>query len=59
MCQMVIIDDEKWVIKSLLSTIRSQTWFKLAGEAADGVKGLQLLEDVKPGLSWPERPPME
>lgn len=52
MCRMVIIDDEKWVIKSLISTIQNQQWFELIGEATDGVSGLQLLQGARPELAF-------
>lgn len=52
MYSMVIIDDEKWVVRSLVSTIRSQPWFRLEGEAYDGLSGLRLLEEKRPQLAF-------
>ncbi len=52
MYRMVIIDDEKWVVKSLSATLRSQGWFELAGEAYDGLNGLMLLRERRPELAF-------
>ncbi len=52
MYQAVIIDDEKWVVKSLLATIKGQTFFEIIGEAYDGVTGLSLIETKKPDLAF-------
>ncbi len=43
MYSMVVIDDEKWVVRSLVSAIRGQAHFGLEGEAYDGLAGLRLL----------------
>lgn len=52
MFQMAVIDDEQWVVRSLMSAIQPQQWFELVGEAYDGVSGLRLLEDKRPGLAF-------
>lgn len=48
----VIIDDEKWIVKSLISTIEDQEYFKIIGEAYDGISGLALIEELKPDLAF-------
>jgi two-component system, response regulator YesN len=48
----VIIDDEKWVVKSLAATIKDQEYFKISGEAYDGLSGLELIKQVKPELAF-------
>lgn len=50
MYRAIIIDDEKWVIKSLIATIKDQTWFEIVGEAYDGVSGLSLIRELNPDL---------
>ncbi len=52
MYRMVIIDDEKWAVRSLLSILRGQSLFELAGEAYDGPGGLMLLQREKPDLAF-------
>ncbi len=52
MYRMVVIDDEKWSVRSLLSILRGQSWFELAGEAYDGPSGLMLLQREKPDLAF-------
>jgi two-component system response regulator YesN len=49
---MVIIEDEKLVIKSLRASLDWQAQgFQIVGEATNGLDGLTLLEDVKPDLA--------
>ena len=36
MYQAIIIDDEQWVIKSLIATIENQEYFEIVGEFYDG-----------------------
>ena len=48
----VIIDDEKWVVRSLISTIKDQELFKVVGEAYDGISGLEMIEELKPELAF-------
>ena len=50
MFRAVIIDDEKWVIRSLLATIKGQEYFDIIGEAYDGISGLELITELKPDL---------
>ena len=40
MYRAVIIDDEKWVIKSLRALLINQDYFEIIGEAYNGVTGL-------------------
>lgn len=48
----VIIDDEKWVIKSLKSILQNQTYFEIIGEAYNGVTGLNLILQQNPDLAF-------
>lgn len=50
MYQAIIIDDERWVVKSLLATIRGQTLFNVVGEAYDGISGIELIRRRNPDL---------
>lgn len=52
MYRAVIIDDEKWVIRSLLATIEGQEYFDIVGEAYNGITGLELLEKEQPDLAF-------
>lgn len=52
MYRAVIIDDEKWVIRSLTATIKGQTNFEIIGEAYDGISGLELIKELKPDLAF-------
>jgi two-component system response regulator YesN len=47
-----IIDDEKWVVRSLTSTIEGQEFFTIIGEAYDGLSGLELIREKKPDLAF-------
>lgn len=48
----VIIDDEKWVIKSLQAILNTQAYFEVVGVAYNGVTGLDLLIEKKPDLAF-------
>ena len=48
----IIIDDEKWVVRSLVSTIRDQQYFNIIGEAYDGISGMEMIEELKPELAF-------
>ena len=51
MIKFVIIDDERWVRSVLKNAVPwSRLGFELAGEAADGERGLRLVERTDPGL---------
>jgi len=48
----IIIDDEKWVVRSLISTIQDQKYFRIVGEAYDGISGMEMIEKLKPELAF-------
>lgn len=52
MYKAIIIDDEKWVIKSLIATIKGQEFFTIIGEAYDGISGLEMIRNQKPDLAF-------
>lgn len=41
MYQAIVIDDEKWVVKSLIATIKNQNYFEITTEFYDGLSGLE------------------
>lgn len=52
MYQAIIIDDEKWVIKSLIATISDQQYFEIVGEFYDGASALAYIQEHKPDLAF-------
>lgn len=52
MYQAIIVDDEKWVIKSLISTIENQNYFEISGEFYDGHSALSYIREYKPDLAF-------
>lgn len=52
MYQAIIIDDEKWVVKSLVSMIRDQTMFNVTDQFYDGLSGLDCLREHQPDLAF-------
>ncbi|MDL2300950.1 AraC family transcriptional regulator [Lachnospiraceae bacterium OttesenSCG-928-D06] len=52
MYQAIVIDDEKWVIKSLIATIKHQEYFSITNEFYDGVSGLEYIRTNKPDLAF-------
>lgn len=52
MYQAIIIDDEKWVIKSLIATIADQNYFEFVGEFYDGASAFAYLREHKPDLAF-------
>jgi two-component system response regulator YesN len=52
MYRAIIIDDEKWVVRSLAATIKDQVNFEIVGEAYDGLSGLELIKQLKPDLAF-------
>lgn len=48
----IIIDDEKWVVKSLIATIKDQEYFKIVGEFYDGLSGLEYIRKHQPELAF-------
>ncbi len=52
MYRAVIVDDEKWVVRSLTAALKEQQFFEIIGEAYDGFSGLELIEQQKPDLAF-------
>lgn len=52
MYQAIIIDDEKWVVKSLVAMIKDQTMFNVADQFYDGLSGLAFLREHQPDLAF-------
>lgn len=48
----IIIDDEKWVVTSLLSTIKEQEYFDICEVFNNGQKGLDYIREHKPALAF-------
>ena len=48
----IVIDDEKWVVKSLIATIEDQSWFSITQTFYDGMSGLEYLRSHKPDLAF-------
>lgn len=48
----IIIDDEKWVVKSLLSTIKDQKYFEIKEVFYNGLSGLEYIRNNKPSLAF-------
>ena len=49
MYQAIVIDDEKWVVKSLIATIKNQDYFEITTEFYDGLSGLEYIR-ILPGM---------
>lgn len=52
MYEAIVIDDEKWVIKSLLATIKDQNYFTVNAEFYDGISGLEYIRAHQPDLAF-------
>ncbi|MGI6107018.1 MAG: response regulator transcription factor [Lachnospiraceae bacterium] len=52
MYRTVIIDDEKWVIKSLIASLGHPDDIEIIGECSDGISGMRFLRDEKPDLAF-------
>ncbi|MGF7145997.1 two-component system response regulator YesN [Anaerotaenia torta] len=52
MYQVIVIDDEKWVVKSLIATIRDQEYFEIKAELYDGLSGLEYIREHQPDLAF-------
>lgn len=52
MYQAIIIDDEQWVIKSLIATIEDQEYFEIIGEFYDGFSAFSYIQEHKPDLAF-------
>lgn len=50
MYQAIVIDDEKWVVKSLIATIKNQDYFEITTEFYDGLSGLEYIRIHQPAL---------
>ena len=48
----IVIDDEKWVVKSLIATIRNQDYFEITEEFYDGLSGLEYIRAHQPDLAF-------
>lgn len=52
MYEAIIIDDEKWVVTSLLSTIKSQEYFEINEVFHNGLLGLEYIRNKQPVLAF-------
>lgn len=52
MYQAIIIDDEKWIVKSLIATIKNQEYFQITEEFYDGLSGLEYIRTHEPDLAF-------
>lgn len=52
MYQAIVIDDEKWVVKSLIATIKNQEYFDITAEFYDGLSGLEYIRTHHPALAF-------
>ena len=52
MYQAIVIDDEKWVVKSLIATIKNQDYFEITTEFYDGLSGLEYIRIHQPALAF-------
>jgi len=52
MYQAIIIDDEQWVIKSLIAIIEDQEYFEIVGEFYDGFSAFSYIQEHKPDLAF-------
>ncbi len=52
MYKIVIIDDEKWVVKSLRAMLQGQGAFSVVGEAYNGLQGWELIKKETPDLAF-------
>lgn len=52
MYQAIVIDDEKWVVKSLIATIKNQEFFEITEEFYDGLSGLDYIRAHQPALAF-------
>lgn len=48
----IVIDDEKWVVKSLIATIKNQDYFEITQEFYDGLSGLEYIRTHQPDLAF-------
>ena len=52
MYQAIVVDDEKWVVKSLIATIKNQDLFEITEEFYDGLSGLDYIRSRQPALAF-------
>ena len=52
MYQAIVIDDEKWVVKSLIANIKNQDYFEITTEFYDGLSGLEYIRIHQPALAF-------
>lgn len=52
MYQAIIIDDEKWVVKSLIATLKDMEHFRITAELYDGISAMQYLKENEPDLAF-------
>ena len=52
MYQAIVIDDEKWVVKSLIGTIKDQEYFEITTVFYDGLSGLDYIRSHQPALAF-------
>ena len=52
MYQAIVVDDEKWVVKSLIATIKNQDLFEITEEFYAGLSGLDYIRSRQPAPSW-------
>lgn len=52
MYEAIILDDEKWVVKSLISTIQNQDYFEIKEVFYNGLTGLEYIRNHKPDLAF-------
>lgn len=52
MYKAIVIDDEKWVVKSLIATLKDQPYFEITNEFYDGLTGLEYIRTHQPDLAF-------
>ncbi len=52
MYRAIIIDDEKWVVKSLIATLKDMEHFQIVAELNDGLSALRYLKEYEPDLAF-------
>ena len=52
MYQAIIIDDEKWVVKSLIATLKDMEHFQIVAELYDGLSAIRYLKENQPDLAF-------
>ena len=52
MYRAIIIDDEKWVVKSLIATLKDMEHFRIEAELYDGLSAMRYLKENQPDLAF-------